>query len=137
VYAEPLTGDGDRTITGPSVNVFWLTSGGLGFDAAFTYLPPTGFHDLRGGVADLGMAFGIRRGATALLLRAGASATAAGNTTGGYMAGAGAYGGVGVLTAVGGRIALRADVLGRSHLVGQTPRVLGISAGAVLLPRRR
>jgi hypothetical protein len=134
VFSEAIDLHGFRDITGIGLGLQWLGRRGVGLDAALIYLPPRGFYDLTGGAAELGAGLGLPLPFGGIVLRGGAGGMIAGNSDGGYLAGAGPYVGAGLLVSVSPRVALRADLAGRL-LWGHVPSgAWSLGAGAVLRP---
>lgn len=124
----------DVTFRGPGAAVARIVTGGVGFETALVFIMPAGRYDFTGASLDLGLAYGLPAGQSALLLpRVGVTALIGGDSdgTGG---GAGAiYAGAGFLQRITGRLAFRLNLTPRVWVLENATITFGGSAGLVFV----
>ncbi|MEZ4587510.1 MAG: hypothetical protein R2909_14025 [Gemmatimonadales bacterium] len=128
----------DETLGGPSLQFGTVRPGRLGFQAAATYLVPTGRYDLTGAALELGLGYGIPAGNRSVVIaHAGVAGAIGGDNDGGAGGGAAVGAGLALVTRLQGRLGLRLDLAPKLWINRGTPITFGASAGLVLLPRPR
>jgi len=124
----------DGVLLAPTINLTYLSSGGLGFDFSASCLREDAYYSFYGVAATAGLVYGIPK--TALLIEGGLRHVGGQDGDGGHSNASGPYLGIGAILRVHNYYGIRVDLSGHrlSRFLG-TSLGMSIGIGVMILPK--
>jgi hypothetical protein len=126
IISTGIGNTGADTLWGPSLHLYRLNPGGIGFDFGFTYILPSGFYGFTGLSAEVALSYGFSiTNGTIFLLKGGVSGLVGGDSDGSAGGNAAIFPGIGMAQQIVGPLAINAEVIFRIWVADEKPTVGG------------